>query len=779
MNPEKLEKRGWLVLTIVWLCAMVSAQDSRPAPATPLQAGQIVEREGKGGQTHAYQIPLNTGDFLQLEVEQRAIDLEVIIFSPAQQKLAGMDSNNGTTGPERVATIASQTGDYRIEVVSSDPAVPPGRYIIKVLQQRPATPEDRQWIKAQAAYLLGAQLRAQPVAESRRQAIPRFEEATSIWLNIGDRLMAAHALYYIASGHRNFGNRQEGLKTLLRAQEVLQAAGETRDDATLLTNLAVYSHNDGDAALSYYEQALQLWRKQGDSYGETRARTNLAIHWLVMEEREKALEQFQQILPFWQNLNNQRAIADTLFPMGQIYDAYGEWQKALEVYEQALAIFRSVKYYRGEGQTLIELGLIYQRLGVPTRWLDYTRQALELWRKLGDRVFLAGTLINLGSAESTAGDPQRAIEYFQEAIKLAQELKDRKAEALARRELGRHQARMRNYQDALQSYDQSLTISAVAGDHNREAITRLAVGESYHALQQFDEAAKYYAQALIIARENKNPDTESAILFRQAENEQRRGNLVLARTLIEESLHLEESLRASLISPDARTSYFAYTQHMYQLYIDLLMQQHKAEPAKEWQAQALEASERHRARGLLDLLVESRVDFRQSVDPALLERERTIARRLHEKARSNATTPESAAALKLELSRLEIELERAQDAIRKASPRYVSLTQPQPLTLQKIQQQLDEGESPCPAHSHSRRQHPERLSAQGFMPDQPKPRHDRHRRFAGSEHVKVGQGQQRAARQAGETEVRPESVDSRSRLGGVSPATGARRWCRA
>ena len=48
------------------------------------------------------------------------------------------------------------------------------------------------------------------------------------------------------------------------------------------------------------------------------------------------------------------------------------------------------------------------------------------------------------------------------------------------------------------------------------------------------------------------------------------------------------------------------------------------------------------------------------------------------------------------------------------------------------------------------------------MPDQPKPRHDRHRRFADSEYVKVSQGQQRAARQDGETEIRPESFNSRS-----------------
>jgi CHAT domain-containing protein len=119
------------------------------------------------------------------------------------------------------------------------------------------------------------------------------------------------------------------------------------------------------------------------------------------------------------------------------------------------------------------------------------------------------------------------------------------------------------------------------------------------------------------------------------------------------------------------------------------MPQHKAEPAKGPDALAVEVSERQRARGLLDLLTEANTNLREGVDPKLIERERTLAKQLNDKARTQAGTPDQAAALKREISQLETDYERAQAAIRKNNPHYAALTQPQPLKLREIQQQLD------------------------------------------------------------------------------------------
>ena len=131
-------------------------------------------------------------------------------------------------------------------------------------------------------------------------------------------------------------------------------------------------------------------------------------------------------------------------------------------------------------------------------------------------------------------------------------------------------------------------------------------------------------------------------------------------------------------------------QGSYQVYTDSRWRQHTSvDPSKRLDALAIEVSERLRARSLLDLLTEAGTDVRQGVDSALIERERALAKQLNDKARAQAGTPEQAASLKREVSQLETDLERAQAAIRKNSPHYAALTQPQPLKLKEIQQQLD------------------------------------------------------------------------------------------
>ena len=85
------------------------------------------------------------------------------------------------------------------------------------------------------------------------------------------------------------------------------------------------------------------------------------------------------------------------------------------------------------------------------------------------------------------------------------------------------------------------------------------------------------------------------------------------------------------------------------------------------------------------------MDIRQGVDASLLEAERTLSRKISDRAQrlTVARTTEEAETLKKEISQLENDYERTQAAIRRASPNYAALKQPQPLKLGDIQSQLD------------------------------------------------------------------------------------------
>lgn len=100
--------------------------------AWPLKLSKPVERELKVGETHAYKIVMEAGQFLDAAVNQRGIDVVVKIYAPDSSKLAEIDSLNGTQGDEPIALESKTAGTYRIEVTALDKDAQPGRYEIRI-----------------------------------------------------------------------------------------------------------------------------------------------------------------------------------------------------------------------------------------------------------------------------------------------------------------------------------------------------------------------------------------------------------------------------------------------------------------------------------------------------------------------------------------------------------------------------------------------------------------------------------------------------------------------
>lgn len=180
----------------------------------------------------------------------------------------------------------------------------------------------------------------------------------------------------------------------------------------------------------------------------------------------------------------------------------------------------------------------------------------------------------------------------------------------------------------IEKAQQALAVWRELGDSFWAAYSLHRIGIAYYSLSQHGKAIEYYEQSLAIRREVKDRAGEAGALYSLA-----RGDQVAARARIEESLKISESLRAEEIkTPESRASFLATVQNVYQVYIDVLMQQHWNEPQRGFDALAVAVSERQRARSLLDLLAESRADLRQGVAAALIERERTLSRQLTDRA---------------------------------------------------------------------------------------------------------------------------------------------------
>jgi len=530
----------------------------------------------------------------------------------------------------------------------------------------------------------------------KQQALEFYNQALPLLRAVGDRRGEAATLNNIGLVYNSLGEKQQALEFYNQALPLLRAVGDLGGEATTLNNIGrVYdSLGEKQKALKFLNQALPLTRAVGDRGGEASTLTNIGIVYDSLGEKQKALEFLNQALPLLRTVEDRRVEATTLNNIGAVYDSLGEKQQALEFFNQALPLRRAVGDRDGEATTLNNIGSVYDSLGEKQQALEYYNQALPLTRAVGDRGVEATTLNNIGLVYDSLGEKQKALEFLNQALPLLRAVGDRRGEASTLNNIGLVYDLLGEKQQALELYNQALPLLRAVGDRRGEASTLNNLGLVYSSLGEKQKALEYYNQALPLRQAVGDRDGEASTLGNLALVKRDQGNFTEALTQIEQAVEIIESLRTKIASPELRTSYFASQQVYYEFYIDLLMQLHQQNPNQGYDTKALHASERSRARSLLELLTEANADIRQSVERQLLEQERTLQQKLDaiEKRRvelfSGNYTQQQATAIEQEREQLLSQYRDIQNQIRTTSPRYAALTQPEPLTLTEIQQQV-------------------------------------------------------------------------------------------
>jgi CHAT domain-containing protein/tetratricopeptide (TPR) repeat protein len=620
-----------------------------------LEPGKPIERELYGGRSHFYKTNLTSGQYIQIAVSQMGIDVLVALYTPDGKKIDDADSEHATTRSETISAITEAAGAYMVEVRSVEKTAQTGRYGIKVEELKEATAEDKYRVAGETVFREAERL-ANGTTEDKRKSIEKYHEALGLYRRAGARRGEALTLNNIGLIYRLLGETQK--------------------------------------ALEKYNEALPIWRAVGDRIGEAVTFNNIGAVYQSVGETRKALEKYNESLLLSRAVGDRNGEAATLNNIGVAYDILGETQKALEKFNESLPIRRAAGDRRGEARALNNIGTIYLSLGETQKALEKLNEALLLSRTVGNRGGEAIILQNIGGVYDTLGETQKALEKYNEALLLSRAAGDRRGEARELHNIGGVYLSLGEAQKALEKLNEALSIRQTAGDRSGEAGTLNGIGRVYQSLGETQKALEKFNEALPIFQFEGDRNGEAGALLRIAQVEQQRGNLTKARQTIEQAVGMIESLRTNISGQELRASYFASRQEFYQSYIDVLMRMQMQNPTAAFDSLALEVSERARARSLLELLTESRADLRQGVDGSLLERERSLQQLLNAKAAAQFAllnrkhTPEQAEAFAKEIASLSTEYDELKAQIRARGPRYAALTQPQPLGLAEIQQQV-------------------------------------------------------------------------------------------
>jgi CHAT domain-containing protein/tetratricopeptide (TPR) repeat protein len=661
-----------------------------------LEPGKAVERQINAGETHSYSVSVTVGQYAKFVARQQGISVVLKFIHPDGSAFAEADVNGEAQGEERLALVTEVTGTCRLEVKASNRTAPNGRYEIRIEELRPASEVDKAGAAGEKALLDGDALRAQNRAEALRNAIKKYEEAATLYHASGDQQGEGLAIARVANIHYRLGDLPKSLEAFNKSLPLFKGIGDKKLEAYVLneTGLIYQTMSEHDKALENYNQSLNLQRQVQDRWGEAATLDNIGLLYSSRGYKRKALEYYLEALQIHREVKDREGEAASLNNLGSVSNAIGKKDKALEYYEQAVSIMRAIGDKRSEAITLSNLGVLNAQLNDKEKTILYYNQALQIAQETGNRQGEAVALNNIGQFYSATGDKPKALEYYMRSLEMRRKNLDKRGEANMLANIGGIYNAAGDRQKAFDYYQQALEKVREAGDYRLQAGILQSIGRAHDLSGDKQKALDFYNQSLSLTRSLNDQVSEAATLATIAQFERDRNNLLEARKQIEAAIEIIDYLRSSIETQDTRRDYFATVKKYYDFYVELLMQLQGQNTAGDYQAEALQVSERVRARMLIETLIEAKAKIRQGVDPALLERERDLQKQLSAKAdrltrlMSGKPTDEQLAAARSEVEAARNQIQQVRTQIRVTSPHYAALTQPTALSLADIQKQV-------------------------------------------------------------------------------------------
>ncbi len=603
--------------------------------------GATIEHPLSPGELHVYSLALERDDFVEIEVEQLGVDVLVSLLDPQRQLLLEVDLPIADLGPERLLAVAEQAGSYELEVRAwGESETSDGSYRISWRLERPVKDADR--LRAEAAKIFSG---AQQLYSSKEfdEALVFYSDSLDLWLRAKDEFWQAETLDRMGSAYWKLGQWRQAVEARRQAAALFRSLGESRFEAISLSGVgsAWFELGELERASRHHMRALELRRQVGDT----------------------------------------RGLAIALFSLADIYRIQGETQKALDHFSRALQLF-GPEDRRYRGAVLSNLGTLYHLAGKREVAMDRLREAESLFADLDVRR-QAFVLSRIGQLSFELGNHDQALEILGRALGLHRQVEDLFGQADDLRRIGSVQRALGDPEMARRHYLQALDLLRGMESPRKKASVLASLGSLYVELDRAEEALASHREAYALFEKANDLVGQAECLLGAAVAERRLGVLEAALDAGERALTIAENLRVKPFSEDLRFSFFSTVQRFFEFYIDLLMDLHRKHPAAGHAAEALKSSERSRARSLLDLLGEATAEIRGDAAPELLAEERALQRRLN--ATVGQTEAETSAKNMREIVR---RLDAVRAEIRRRSPRYADLTQPRPLSLDRIQQQV-------------------------------------------------------------------------------------------
>lgn len=247
-------------------------------------------------------------------------------------------------------------------------------------------------------------------------------QATELAFRIGDPTRTVLATS--SEGHDEFlqGNYEQALNKWFNALKVCEQDRiydkEAKAKALADIGMCFRSVGQNMAAIKYYMEAAQAYRKAGDVAGEAICYNSIAVAYLDSYQGAQFDKFYKQARDLLKSGGNKRSNAYLTYNFAQHCMMQGKLDDALQSYEEALTSFKEIGDPLEQSRVLSAIGLVYLSMNRPQRAQEYYEKAHQIADKVGNLEARWDSFTGLGKASKAQNDLPKAERYFRDAISL-------------------------------------------------------------------------------------------------------------------------------------------------------------------------------------------------------------------------------------------------------------------------------------------------------------------------------------------------------------------------
>lgn len=181
-------------------------------------------------------------------------------------------------------------------------------------------------------------------------------------------------------------------------------------------------------ALVYHRRALEIFQELQDERGLAETYDLLGMCMIVAGDTRASADYYQHALPLFRKLNDRMGLISSQTAYGFLHRNYDtdlvvtekSFHTSNELMEQALHWAQEIEYRAGESFASSQLGISYASQGQYTRALKLAARSLDLAEQIQHHQWIVGALYAMGTIHAELLDAEYAQAVFERGVELAQ-----------------------------------------------------------------------------------------------------------------------------------------------------------------------------------------------------------------------------------------------------------------------------------------------------------------------------------------------------------------------